>query len=79
MIPYLTFSIFHALDYVRTNIIPTVFPSSATTDTNVVSWQVNTQTKIKSLYDKYYGPAMRFVAQAEVTVIVLRLFLDVLR
>lgn len=82
LIPYFTFSTFHSLDYVRTNIIPSLFPrptAAASGDNTPATWQANTQRQIKSLYDQYYAPAMRFVAQAEVTVIVIRLFLGVFR
>ena len=83
MIPFFTFSTFHALGYVRTNIIPNVFPrpaAAATSDAAApVAWQTKTQQQIKSLTDKYYGLAMRFVAQSEVTVIGVRLLFGLFR
>lgn len=87
MIPFFTFSAFHALGYVRTNIIPNVFPRptpAAATATSgdapvTVSWQAKAQQQIKSWTDKYYGLAMRFVAQSEVTIIAVRLILGLFR
>lgn len=83
LIPFFTFSAFHALGYVRTNIIPYVFPRPAApaggNETAPTTWQANVQEKIKSWTDKYYGAAMRFVAQSEVTVIAVRLVLGLFR
>ncbi|CAO0795357.1 unnamed protein product [Mucor circinelloides] len=83
LIPFFTFSAFHALGYVRTNIIPYVFPRPAApaggNETAPASWQASVQEKIKSWTDKYYGAAMRFVAQSEVTVIAVRLILGLFR
>lgn len=83
MIPFFTFSAFHALGYVRTNIIPNVFPRTAaaagTTGDVPVAWQSKTQQQIKTWTDKYYGVAMRFVAQSEVTIIAVRLMFGLLR
>lgn len=87
LIPFFTFSAFHALGYVRTNIIPNVFPRPAAATAAAgsgdapanVSWQAKTQQHIKSWTDKYYGHAMRFVAQSEVTIIAVRLILGLFR
>lgn len=85
MIPFFTFSAFHALGYVRTNIIPNVFPrptASATSSGDApasICWQTKTQQQIKSWTDKYYGVAMRFVAQSEVTIIAVRLLFGLFR
>ncbi|KAI8083362.1 uncharacterized protein B0P05DRAFT_467831 [Gilbertella persicaria] len=82
LIPFFTFSAFHALGYIRTNIIPNLFPRPTTASNSgdaSVSWQAKTQQQIKSLTDKYYGAAMRFVAQSEVTVIAVRLLIGLLR
>ncbi|KAI8889572.1 hypothetical protein K501DRAFT_320261 [Backusella circina FSU 941] len=82
LIPFAIFSIFHALGYVRTNIIPTVFPRPRTSGGAAASsntWQVKTQQQIKSLTDKYYSIAMSFVAQSEVTIIAVRLVFGLLR
>ncbi|GAA5804498.1 hypothetical protein EDC94DRAFT_624434 [Helicostylum pulchrum] len=83
LIPFFTFSAFHALGYVRTNIIPNVFPRTAaaagTTGDAPIAWQSKTQQQIKTWTDKYYGVAMRFVAQSEVTIIAVRLMFGLLR
>lgn len=81
MIPFFTFSAFHALGYIRTNIIPNVFPRTvASGDASAaISWQSKTQQQIKALTDQYYGVAMRFVAQSEVTVIAVRLSFGLFR
>ncbi|ORZ15097.1 hypothetical protein BCR42DRAFT_416401 [Absidia repens] len=82
LIPFVTFSIFHALGYTRTNIIPTVFPSPqqpTSSSTPAPTWQSNTQQTIKSWTEKNYSSAMRFVATAEVTIIMPRLLLGLFR
>lgn len=85
LIPFFTFSAFHALGYIRTNIIPNIFPrptaaaASSGDALPAASWQAKTQQQIKSLTDKYYAAAMRFVAQSEVTVIAVRLFFGLFR
>lgn len=82
LIPFFTFSIFHALGFVRTHIIPNVFPRPANTSSGssaAPSWQARAQQTIKSLNDKYYNLAMRFVAQSEVTVIAVRLIMGLFR
>ncbi|KAG1504428.1 hypothetical protein G6F46_000780 [Rhizopus delemar] len=81
LIPFSTFSTFHALGYVRTNVIPNIFPtSSASNNGNATpTWQAKTQQTIKSWTDKYYSIAMRFVAHSEVTIIAVRLLLGIFR
>ncbi|ORZ09497.1 hypothetical protein BCR42DRAFT_358728 [Absidia repens] len=81
LIPFVTFSAFHALGYVRTNIIPTVFPTprQAAGSNTPATWQAKTQQSIKSWTEKNYGNAMRLVATAEVTIIMPRLILGLLR
>ncbi|CAO3682643.1 unnamed protein product [Rhizopus stolonifer] len=81
LIPFFTFSAFHALGYVRTNIIPSVFPTSRNSSNAdaALTWQAKTQQTIKAWSDKYYSIAMRFVAHSEVTIIALRLFLGLFR
>ncbi|KAG1460650.1 hypothetical protein G6F46_002839 [Rhizopus delemar] len=79
LIPFFTFSTFHALGYVRTNIIPNIFPAATSNNGTTVTWQAKTQQKIKAWTDKYYSVAMRFVAHSEVTVIAVRLLLGVFR
>ncbi|KAL1928657.1 hypothetical protein VTP01DRAFT_2443, partial [Rhizomucor pusillus] len=75
LIPFATFSTFHALGYIRTNIIPTVFPAPS----NGGTWQGRVQQQIKAWTDKNYDAAMRFVAQIEVVVIMGRLLLGIFR
>ncbi|KAI7851291.1 hypothetical protein BDC45DRAFT_224464 [Circinella umbellata] len=81
LVPYATFSTFHALGYVRSNIIPTVFPvpSSTASSSRAATWQAKTQQRIKSWTDKNYDTAMRFVAQIEVVGIMGRLLLGIFR
>ncbi|KAI9249188.1 hypothetical protein BDA99DRAFT_590232 [Phascolomyces articulosus] len=86
LVPYATFSTFHALGYIRSNIIPTLFPvppstasSSGGNNNRPVTWQAKTQQGIKSWTDKNYDTAMRFVAQIEVVGIMGRLLLGVFR
>ncbi|KAI8090003.1 uncharacterized protein BX664DRAFT_146794 [Halteromyces radiatus] len=81
LIPFATFSTFHSLGYIRTNIIPTVFPvpRQASGSNTPATWQAKTQQAIKSWTDKNYGYAMRFVATAEVTIIMPRLVLGLFR
>ncbi|KAI9484337.1 hypothetical protein BDB00DRAFT_775144 [Zychaea mexicana] len=84
LVPFATFSTFHALGYVRSNIIPTVFPvppstASSSSGSGPVTWQAKTQQRIKSWTDKNYDAAMRFVAQIEVVGIMGRLLLGVFR
>ncbi|KAI9316758.1 hypothetical protein BX666DRAFT_1946650 [Dichotomocladium elegans] len=83
LLPYATFSTFHALGYFRSNIIPTVFPappsSGASSSNAPTSWQVKTQQQIKGWTDKNYESAMRFVAQIEVVGIMGRLLLGIFK
>lgn len=76
LIPYATFSLFHSLNYVRSNIIPTVFPT-AQGASGASSWQAKTQQRLKAWQDSNYEPAMRFVAQIEVIGIMGRLLLGI--
>lgn len=89
LVPYATFSLFHALGYVRSNIIPNVFPaapaaaaaasSSSSGASSTTTWQAKTQQQIKAWVDKNYETAMRFVAQIEVVGIMGRLLLGIFR
>ncbi|ORY94852.1 hypothetical protein BCR43DRAFT_494697 [Syncephalastrum racemosum] len=76
LIPYATFSLFHSLNYIRSNIIPTVFPA-AQGAAGASSWQAKTQQRLKAWQDSNYEPAMRFVAQIEVIGIMGRLLLGI--
>ncbi|CEG66997.1 hypothetical protein CU097_015251 [Rhizopus azygosporus] len=80
LVPFFTFSAFHALGYVRNNIIPNVFPTAARTNGDApATWQAKAQQGIKTWTDKYYSTAMRFVAHSEVTIIAPRLILGLFR
>lgn len=79
LIPFFTFSGFHALGYIRANIIPNVFPTNVEREEVVNTWQAKTQQRVKSWTDKYYSIAMRFVAHSEVTIIAVRLALGIFR
>lgn len=81
LIPYATFSTFHALGYIRTNVIPTVFPapSASSSSSQQGSWPAKAQQQIKAWTDKNYNAAMRFVAQVEVVGIMGRLLLGLFR
>lgn len=80
LLPFFTFSAFHALGYVRNNIIPNVFPTAARTNGDApATWQAKAQQGIKTWTDKYYSTAMRFVAHSEVTIIAPRLILGLFR
>ncbi|KAI9007422.1 hypothetical protein CLU79DRAFT_723591 [Phycomyces nitens] len=85
LIPFATFSAFHALGYLRTTLLPVLLaeqkqkqPQAASgSQTSVEPWQVKTQQQIKTWTDVNYGPAMRFVAQVEVVGVMGRLLLGV--
>ncbi|KAI8064378.1 hypothetical protein BC940DRAFT_96284 [Gongronella butleri] len=79
LIPFATFSLFHALGYVRQQVIPTVFPVPRSNNASPATWQARTQQRIKVWTDKNYGAAMRFVATAEVTIIMPRLILGLFK
>ncbi|KAI9303206.1 hypothetical protein BJ944DRAFT_165841 [Cunninghamella echinulata] len=81
LIPYATYSVFHALGYIRSHIIPTVFPTPRVpTGTNApVTWQVKTQQKIKSWTDTYHAPAIKFATSTEVEIILPRILLGIFR
>ncbi|KAI8393954.1 uncharacterized protein BYT42DRAFT_552844 [Radiomyces spectabilis] len=83
LIPFFTFSTFHALGYIRTNLIPAVFPAprapAGQSSSAQPTWQAKLQQQIKAWTDKNYGVAMRLVAQAEVVVIAGRLLLGLFR
>ncbi|KAG2181270.1 hypothetical protein INT43_008853, partial [Umbelopsis isabellina] len=81
LIPFATYSVFHATSYVRSNVIPTLFPvPSAQANGNSSAqvnnaWQTKVQRKIKAWTDMRYGMAMKFVAQVEVVGLMGRLIL----
>jgi len=84
LIPFATFSTFHTLGYLRTNIIPTFSPinsgppaanaaSSATPAPTGFSAQIS--HFIKQWTDQNYGQAMQFVSYVEVVGVMGRLLL----
>ncbi|ORX55572.1 hypothetical protein DM01DRAFT_1334965 [Hesseltinella vesiculosa] len=79
LIPFATFSLFHALGYVRQNIIPVMFPVPRSSNNSPATWQANTQQRIKAWTGDNYSTAMRFVATAEVTIIMPWLILGLFK
>ncbi len=76
----MTFSLFHVLTFLRTTVIPMVFPTPSTPSSSSGGAAAGPQplpkrisTMIQSWVKKNYDPAMRFVAYAEVAIF-LRLF-----
>ncbi|KAJ3034062.1 hypothetical protein HK097_004636 [Rhizophlyctis rosea] len=61
LIPFLTFSIFHSLNYIRAEILPTLFPP---THPNPISQRLS--PLILSFVQKYQSQALRAVAYLEV-------------
>jgi len=76
MIPYATFSFFHAMDYFRSFVIPTFFPSSSTVPQNPITKQVS--NVLQQIVVNYHEPAMSAVSYIEVMGIMPRLILGVL-
>ncbi|KAG0162049.1 hypothetical protein DFQ30_004196, partial [Apophysomyces sp. BC1015] len=77
LVPYATFSWFHALGYIRTQLLPTVAPVAAGSTDN---WQKKAQTVIAKWIDETnYKSAMRMVAQTEVVGIMGRLILGLFK
>jgi len=78
IVPYATFSLFHALTFTRTNILPKAFPSNAapTVGPNGQSQlpQTPLQKKIHVWVKSYYEPAMSWVARFEL-IILLRVLI----
>lgn len=75
IVPYVTFSLFHVLTFLRTTVLPMVFPaanSSATKDAgaNAQAMPAKTAKFIQGWVKQNYDPAMRFVAYSEVLVFV---------
>lgn len=64
LVPYVVFSLFHVLTFIRTTLIPLAFPAPA--GTNTVPKQLG--TKIQTWVKANYDPAMRIVAYAELVI-----------
>ncbi|KAL0083295.1 hypothetical protein F4703DRAFT_1861379 [Phycomyces blakesleeanus] len=92
LIPFVTFSAFHVLGYLRTTLLPVLLAeqqqhkqphqtgsssNASGSQTGAEPWQTKTQQQIKTWTDTNYGPAMRFVAQVEVVGVMGRLLLGV--
>lgn len=81
LVPFATYSVFHASSYVRSNVIPTLFPVPTAESNGGPSqpvnnaWQTKVQRNIKAWTDMRYGMAMKFVAQVEVVGLMGRLIL----
>ncbi|GAB5589802.1 Transmembrane nucleoporin [Umbelopsis nana] len=81
LVPFATYSVFHASSYVRSNVIPTLFPVPTAESNGGASqpvnnaWQTKVQRNIKAWTDMRYGMAMKFVAQVEVVGLMGRLIL----
>jgi peptidoglycan hydrolase-like protein with peptidoglycan-binding domain len=68
--PYVIFSTFHAMGYIRKVILPVIFhPVEEEPSVQMI------QQRLKQYSDNYYGSAMRYVAQIEVVLIMGRLLL----
>ncbi|EPQ27359.1 uncharacterized protein PFL1_05279 [Pseudozyma flocculosa PF-1] len=83
LIPYVTFSLFHVLTFVRTTVIPMAFPSAtpapAAAGGNAAPAQpasapAKAAKVIQGWVKANYDPAMRFVAYAEVAIFARVLF-----
>jgi len=79
LLPFATFSAFHTLGYLRTNIIPTFFPNPAPNSTGPApGLATSLSNMIKTWTDTNYGPAMQSVSYIEVIGIMSWLILGVL-
>jgi hypothetical protein len=79
LLPFATFSAFHTLGYLRTNIIPTFFPNPTPNATGPApGFPTTLSAMIKSWTDANYGPAMQFVSYVEVVGIMSWLILGAL-
>ncbi|RUS17177.1 hypothetical protein BC937DRAFT_90299 [Endogone sp. FLAS-F59071] len=79
LIPFATFSTFHTLSYLRTSIIPTLFPvvsvQAASSAPAPSGFSAQISQFIKQWTDHNYGPAMQFVSYVEVVGVMGRLLL----
>ncbi|KAN0062977.1 Transmembrane nucleoporin [Thecaphora frezii] len=81
LIPYVTFSLFHVLTFVRTTVIPMAFPTPAPPAGGAAGAAAQPQVApakaakfIQGWVKANYDPAMRFVAYAEVAIFARVLF-----
>ncbi|SPO48409.1 related to POM33 - transmembrane nucleoporin involved in nuclear pore complex distribution [Moesziomyces antarcticus] len=77
ILPFVTFSLFHVLTFVRTTVLPAVFPSPPPAQ-GTAQGQQGQQSKVAKMVQGWvkanYDPAMRFVAYAEVAIFARVLF-----
>lgn len=85
LVPFVTFSLFHVLTFLRTTVIPIVFPSASPAPganqaaagapaASPAAPPAKTAKFIQSWVKANYDPAMRFVAYAEVAIFARVLF-----
>jgi hypothetical protein len=86
LVPYVTFSLFHVLTFVRTTVIPMIFPhssspastrsddSAATPASSSAAAPARAAKTIQTWVKANYDPAMRFVAYSEVAIFARVLF-----
>lgn len=70
LVPYATFSLFHALTFTRTNIIPQIFPPTPAPGQSERSAQHPFAKAIHGWVKANYDPAMRAVAWTELILLV---------
>lgn len=76
--PYIVYSVFHVATYVRSTLLPTLYPQqSAETDGSVKTKQSALADAIGNFIKSYYDPSMMLVALMEI-VVWLRLLVGVL-
>ncbi|KAG8969875.1 hypothetical protein FRC03_000121 [Tulasnella sp. 419] len=72
LIPYATFSLFHALTFTRTNILPRIFPPAPPAPGQERSSSASQHPLAKTIHGwvkANYDPAMEFVAWAEIAIL----------
>ena len=74
LVPYATFSLFHTLNYVRSEILPTVFPPSSSLHASVTQ---RLSPLILAFSQNYQAKALRFISYFEVWVILPVLILSI--
>ncbi|KAF9969141.1 hypothetical protein BGZ73_008641 [Actinomortierella ambigua] len=67
LIPYAIFAFFNSLNYIRTNILPAIYPPAPAGQSNATSTQIaNISRRIQAWTEKNHAPAMALVAYVEV-------------
>lgn len=67
LIPYMIFSLFHFLTYLRSNVLPTLNPNALKPDENCI--EASVCRYIQHLVKYYYESAMKLVSKVEVILI----------